>query len=134
MPNAMKFTFSDLIAGTVTSYRADEDTFTLQTIDGREFDVTLTSQTFAEVVRNLGEAYVDASGQMRDMLDRGRMLFAYGTFYPERGDFTFEAKRIVFVGRTSHDFVFERPNWWIHQVKEVADFYLRAQWPDGDID
>ncbi len=35
---------------------------------------------------------------------------------------------------TSHDFVFERPNWWIHQVKEVADFYLRAQWPDGDID
>ena len=34
MPNAMKFTFSDLIAGTVTSYRADEDTFTLQTIDG----------------------------------------------------------------------------------------------------
>jgi anti-anti-sigma factor len=134
MPNLMKFTFSDLIAGTVVSYRADEDTFTLQTIDGREFDVALTSQTFAEVVRNLGEAYVDATGQMRDMLDRGRMLYAYGTFYPEHNDYTFEAKRIVFVGRTSHDFVFERPNWWIHQVREVADFYLHAQWPDGDID
>lgn len=134
MPNLMKFTFSDLIAGTVVSYRADEDTFTLQTIDGREFDVALTSQTFAEVVRNLGEAYVDATGQMRDMLDRGRMLYAYGTFYPEHNDHTFEAKRIVFVGRTSHDFVFERPNWWIHQVREVADFYLHAQWPDGDID
>jgi anti-anti-sigma factor len=134
MPNLMKFTFSDLIAGTVVSYRADEDTFTLQTIDGREFDVALTSQTFAEVVRNLGEAYVDATGQMRDMLDRGRMLYAYGTFYPEHNDYAFEAKRIVFVGRTSHDFVFERPNWWIHQVREVADFYLHAQWPDGDID
>jgi len=134
MPNAIKFTFSDLVAGTVTSYRADEDTFSMQTIDGREFDVALTSQTFAEVVRNLGEAYVDASGQMRDMLDRGRMLYAYGTFYPEKGDYVFEAKRIVFVGRTSHDFVFERPNWWIHQVREVADFYLRAQWPDGNID
>src|SRR5215471_6794379 len=134
MPNQVRFTFSDLIAGTVTSYRADEDTFALQTIDGREFDVTLTSQTFAEVVRNLGEAYIDATGQMRDMLDRGRMLYAYGTFYPEKGDYTFEAKRIVFVGRTSHDYVFERPNWWIHQVREVADFYLRAQWPDGNID
>jgi anti-anti-sigma factor len=132
--NATRFTFSDLIAGTVTSYRADEDTFTLETIDGREFEVGLTSQTFAEVVRNLGEAYVDATGQMRDMLDRGRMLYAYGIFYPERGDFTFEAKRIVFVGRSSHDFVFERPNWWIHQIREVADFYLRAQWPDGNID
>jgi anti-anti-sigma factor len=132
--NDIKFTFSDLIAGTVSSYRADEDTFTLQTIDGRAFDVVLTGQTFAEVVRNLGEPYVDATGQMRDMLDRGRTLYAYGTFYPERGGYTFEAKRIVFVGRTAHDFVFERPNWWIHQVREVADFYLHAQWPDGDID
>jgi anti-anti-sigma factor len=132
--NDIRFTFSDLIAGTVTSYRADEDAFTLQTIDGRDFDVALTSQTFAEVVRNLGEPYVDATGSMRDMLDRGRALYAYGTFYPERGGYTFEAKRIVFVGRTAHDFVFERPNWWIHQIREVADFYLRAQWPDGDID
>jgi anti-anti-sigma factor len=130
----MHFTFSDLIAGTVVAYEADDDTFTLRTIDGRDFPVRLTGQTFAEVVRNLGEAYVDATGQMRDMLDRGRMLYAYGIFYPEGGDTNFEAKRIVFVGRTSHDFVFERPNWWIHQVREVADFYLRAQWPDGVID
>jgi anti-anti-sigma factor len=130
----MHFTFSDLIAGSVVAYKADEDAFTLRTIDGREFEVALTSQTFAEVVRNLGEAYVDATGQMRDMLDRGRMLYAYGIFYPEGGGATFEAKRIVFVGRTSHDFVFERSDWWIHQVREVADFYLRAQWPDGEID
>ena len=34
------------------------------------------------------------------MLDRGRMLFAYGVFYPEGGGTTFEAKHIVFVGRT----------------------------------
>jgi anti-anti-sigma factor len=134
MDSRMHFTFSDLIAGTVVSYEADDDTFTLRTIDGRDFPVKLTGQTFAEVVRNLGEAYVDATGQMRDMLDRGRMLYAYGVFYPEGGDTIFEAKRIVFVGRTSHDFVFERPNWWVHQVREVADFYLRAQWPSGEID
>jgi anti-anti-sigma factor len=134
MDSRMHFTFSDLIAGSVVAHQADEDTFTLRTIDGRDFDVRLTNQTFAEVVRNLGEAYVDATGQMRDMLDRGRMLYVYGIFYPEHGDYTFEAKRIVFVGRTSHDFVFERQNWWIHQVREVADFYLRAQWPDGVID
>jgi anti-anti-sigma factor len=130
----MHFTFSDLIAGTVVSYEADDDVFTLRTIDGREFPVRLTGQTFAEVVRNLGEAYIDATGQMRDMLDRGRMLYVYGLFYPEGGDTIFEAKRIVFVGRTSHDFVFERPNWWVNQVREVADFYLRAQWPSGEID
>jgi anti-anti-sigma factor len=130
----MHFTFSDTIAGTVVAYKADEDTFTLRTIDGREFEVALTNQTFAEVIRNLGEAYIDATGQMRDMLDRGRMLYAYGIFYPEGGSTTFEAKHIVFVGRTSHDFVFERPDWWVQQVRQVADFYLRAQFPDGEVD
>jgi anti-anti-sigma factor len=130
----MHFTFSDLIAGSVVAYKADEDTFTLRTIDGREFEVALTNQTFAEVIRNLGEAYVDATGQMRDMLDRGRMLYAYGIFYPEGGSATFEAKHIVFVGRTSHDFAFERPDWWVDQIREVANFYIRAQFPDGDID
>jgi anti-anti-sigma factor len=130
----MRFTFSDTIAGSVVAYRADEDTFTLRTIDGRDFEVKLTSQTFAEVIRNLGEAYIDASSQMRDMLDRGRMLFVHGLFYPEGGDTAFEAKHIVFVGRTSHDFVFERPDWWVQQVRAVADFYLSAQFPDGVID
>jgi anti-anti-sigma factor len=130
----MHFTFSDTIAGTVVAFKADEDTFTLRTIDGREFDVVLTNQTFAEVIRNLGEAYIDATGQMRDMLDRGRMLFAYGVFYPEGGSTTFEAKHIVFVGRTAHDYVFERPDWWVQQVREVGDFYLRAQFPDGNYD
>ena len=100
MDSRMHFTFSDTIAGSVVAYQADEDTFTLRTIDGREFEVALTNQTFAEVTRNLGEAYIDATGQMREMLDRGRILFVYGIFYPEGGDTVFEAKRIVFVGRT----------------------------------
>jgi anti-anti-sigma factor len=134
MGSKMNFTFSDTIAGSVVAYNADKDVFTLRTIDGREFDVALTNQTYAEVVRNLGEAFVDASGQMRDMLDRGRMLFAYGIFYPEGGEHNFEAKHIVFVGRSANDYVFESPNWWVNQVREVADFYLRAQWPDGEID
>ena len=65
------------------------------------------------------------------MLDRGRMLFAYGIFYPEGGGTNFEAKHIVFVGRSSTTIVFERPDWWVQQVREVADFYLNAQFPDG---
>ncbi len=134
MDSRMHFTFSDTIAGTVVAYKADEDAFTMRTIDGREFEVALTNQTFAEVIHNLGEAYVDATSQMRDMLDRGRMLFVYGIFYPEGAGAAFEAKHVVFVGRTAHDFAFERPDWWIRQVREVGNFFLKAQFPDGVID
>ena len=81
----------------------------MRTIDGREFDVQLTSQTFAEVIRNLGEAYVDATGSMRDMLDRAACCSRTGSSTPRAATPRFEAKHIVFVGRTSHDFAFERP-------------------------
>src|SRR5919201_325259 len=134
MDNKMRFTFADTIAGTVESYEADADRFRLRTIDGRHFDIALTATTYAELIRNLGEPYIDATGQMRDMLDRGRTLFAYGIFYPEGGGVTFEAKHLVFVGRTVHDFAFERPDWWVKQIKQLADFYLRAEWGDGPID
>ena len=92
-------------------------------------------QTFAEVVRNLGEAYVDATGQMRDMLDRGRMLFAYGIFYPEGGDTTFEAKHIVFVGRTLARLRLRaaRTGGCTRSARSPTST-CGAQWPDGNID
>jgi mannose/cellobiose epimerase-like protein (N-acyl-D-glucosamine 2-epimerase family) len=131
----MRFTFSDLIAGAVTGFDPERDSFGLQTADGREFEVGLTPTTYAELLRNLGEPYVDATGQMRDMFAPGRYLFAYGVFYPEGDGLPrFEAKHIVFVGRTPFDFLFERPDWWIIQIRSLADFYLRAQFGEGEID
>src|SRR4051812_25247043 len=124
----MHFTFSDTIAGSVVAYKADEDVFTLRTIDGRDFEVQLTSQTFAEVVRNLAEAYIDASGPIRDLLDRGRMLYAFGIFYPEGDGAVFEAQPVVAVGLTPQDFAVERPDWWVDQIREVAGFFTRAQY------
>ena len=70
------------------------------------------------------------TGQMREMLDRGRILFAYGIFYPEGDDTVFEAKHIIFVGRRSQEFVFERPDWWVQQV--ARDRGLLPQRPVAD--
>ncbi|HEV8603553.1 MAG TPA: AGE family epimerase/isomerase [Gaiellaceae bacterium] len=134
MSDTMRFTFSDTIAGAVTGFDPESDSFGLQTADGREFDVALTDTTYAELLRNLGEPYVDATGQMRDMLAPGRFLFAYGVFYPEGERHSFEAKHLVFVGRTPFDYMFEQPDWWITQVRSLAEFYLRAQFGEGEVD
>ncbi|MHC5719446.1 MAG: N-acyl-D-glucosamine 2-epimerase, partial [Nostoc sp.] len=61
-------------------------------------------------------------------------LFAYGIFYPEAGEQKFEAKHIVFLGRTENEYLFEKSNWWVKQIQSLADFYLKAQFEDGDID
>jgi mannose/cellobiose epimerase-like protein (N-acyl-D-glucosamine 2-epimerase family) len=130
------FTFSDLVAGYVKAVADTGGSFDLVTSDGREITVALTSTAYAEVVRNLGEPYHDATGQMRSMLVPGRYLFAYGVFYPDGQErsVSFEAKHLVFVGRSESEFAFERQDWWIKQVHQLADFYLGAQFGTGPID
>ena len=61
----LTFPFSDTIAGYVTGYEAALDRFDLRTTDGRLFTVGLTPTTQAELVRNLGEPYQDATGDLR---------------------------------------------------------------------
>jgi mannose/cellobiose epimerase-like protein (N-acyl-D-glucosamine 2-epimerase family)/anti-anti-sigma regulatory factor len=134
--NKIDFTFSDLIAGYVTQFDETKDTFSLKTSDNREFLVQLAPTAFGELVRNLGEAYRDATAQMREMLVPGRFVFAYGIFYPdgENGDCAFAANHLVFLGRSENEYLFETQNWWIKQVRQLADFYLEAEFGDGEID
>ena len=129
----MHFTFSDTIAGYVTA-GMEEGTFGLKTTDDREFRVKLTDATYAEVSRNLNEPWQDPGAPMEDLLTLGRYLFAYGVFYPEGGDYAFEAKHLVFVGRTAHEWRFESPDWWVKQIHALAEFYYQAQFPDGVVD
>ena len=112
----MAFSFADTIAGYVKRYDRNADSFTIETSDGREFTVELTDTTDAQLVRNLGEPYADATGQMRDMLVPGRYLFTYGVFYPEGGTHVYDAKMLTFPGARAHDFVFEKPDWWVKQI------------------
>lgn len=130
----MHFTFSDTIAGYVTSVDEGQKSFGLRTSDGREFWVKITAPTTGEIMRNLGEAYIDAGAPLEHMMKPGRYLFAYGIYYPERGNQIFEAKRIIFVGREENEYRFETPDWWLRQIQKLAEFYYNAQFPDGNVD
>ncbi len=130
--DAMAFSFADTIAGYVKRYDRNADRFTMETSDGREFTVGLTDTTNALLVRNLGEPYAEATAQMRDMLVPGRYLFTYGIFYPEKGGHVYDAKQITFPGARAHDYVFEKPDWWVKQIYQMADFYYKAEFGDGE--
>ena len=129
--DAMAFSFADTIAGYVKRYDRNADSFTLETTDGREFSVALTDTTNAQLVRNLGEPYADATAQMRDMLVPGRFLFTYGIFYPQGGTHVYEAKALTFPGARAHDYVFEKPDWWVKQIQQMGNFYYEAEFGTG---
>jgi anti-anti-sigma factor len=135
--NNIDFSFSDLIAGYVTKFepqRGTDGIFALKTSDDRDYEIALTPNTYAELVRNLGESYQDCTTQISSMLVSDRYLFVYGIFYPEGSQCQFEAKHIVFLGRTENDYQFENPDWWVNQVRQLANFYLKSQFEDGKID
>jgi mannose/cellobiose epimerase-like protein (N-acyl-D-glucosamine 2-epimerase family)/anti-anti-sigma regulatory factor len=131
--NDVAFTFSDLIMGYVGEYDPQRDALTLDTSDGRRFEVHLGPLTCAETLRNLGEAYHDATAVMRERFDPGRLVFVYGTFLPQPQGTRFEAKRVVFLGEHTDEFRFEERTWWVEQIRALADFYLNAEF-GGHID
>jgi mannose/cellobiose epimerase-like protein (N-acyl-D-glucosamine 2-epimerase family) len=132
------FTVSDLIAGYVIRYDSTRDAFGLKTSDGREFLVNLTptAHDYVEIVHNLGENYQNAADKLKEMLVPGRYLFVYGIFYPDgpSDEHGFEAKHIVFLGTGVEEYRFEEQDWWISQIRQLAEFYLKAEFDDGEID
>src|ERR1700730_10677458 len=130
----MQFTFSDMIAGYVTSFEKGKKIFTLKTAENQEFQIKLTDTTYAELLRNLGEPFQDPGVALENLLMPGRYLFACGIFYPEKGVLRFEAKRIILAGRNKDEYRFETPDWWVQQIRALADFYFNAQFPDGVVD
>ena len=131
--NEIDFTFSDLISGYVTRFDRNTDTYTVKTSGGKEFEVKLKSNTYAQLVRNLGDPYQDSTGPMREMLVPGRYLYTYGTYYPQGNGHAIEAQYIVFVGRKPDEYFVEKQDWWVKQVEQLGDFYLRAQFGDQSV-
>jgi mannose/cellobiose epimerase-like protein (N-acyl-D-glucosamine 2-epimerase family) len=130
--NTLDFTFSDLVAGYITGYEPGTDVVELHTSDGRPFTVKLTANTVGEMLRNLGEAYIDATAQLRGLLQPGRFVHVYGVFYPgEPGGTAFEAKHVMLFGKASDEYRFESQDWWLNQIRKIADFYLDSEFGPG---
>src|SRR5438067_11686443 len=128
--DGMKFTLADTIAGYVTSFDENEDSFGLRTSDGREFKVWLAPNTYSSAIRNFGEAYLDTTGQMRDILVPDRFLFTYGIFYHEADGHRYEAMQILFATHRGTEYVFGQPSWRSDEARAVADLNRRGQFQD----
>jgi mannose/cellobiose epimerase-like protein (N-acyl-D-glucosamine 2-epimerase family) len=127
MNTTVDFTFSDTIAGYVTTFDRETGTFGLKTSHGKEYLLKLTHNTFARLVQNLDEGYQDATGRIAEFLTQGSFLYAYCIFYPEEGTFRIECKSLIFPGNAPGTYSQEDPEWWVHQVKSIADSYLKWQ-------
>ena len=129
-----KAPYSDLIAGYVTSSNAADGSFKVKTPGGDELTVKTNSATYAEQTRNLGDGWTNPPKGYQEMLTPGQYVFAFGLWYPQGGAEFLEAKHLLFPATSKDDYVFEAPDWWVNQIREIGDFYLNGQFGDGAID
>ena len=123
----LPFTISDTIAGYVGSVDRAGQSFTLTTSGGVEYTAHLAPNLFARFAFNLDEPYADCTGRIGELLKPGQLVYAYGVFYPHGDETKFEAKSLVFPGDGVGIYRQEEPNWWVHQIRSIADSYLKWQ-------
>jgi len=126
------FSFSDSTAGYV-EYR-EGTRVGLRTLDGRSVTVHLTDVTYAQRLRNLGQAYQDATGSLDELLRPGAFLFSYGPVYPRDGGLHFQATQLIIVSEPDHRPPYEGAGWWTEQLRQLAGFYRRSQFGTARID
>lgn len=122
--------FSDLLAGAVRRVDPAAGTFALATAAGTTFTVHLTGRTRAALLRNLGEPERTVRGPWTAQLSPGRALAVYGTFFPAQAH-RFEAQEVWFPASAAGLYRFEEPGWWVDQLRQLADFYMKSQLPQG---
>ncbi|MBW4689729.1 MAG: AGE family epimerase/isomerase [Komarekiella atlantica HA4396-MV6] len=132
----MSFSFSDTIAGYITAFNRSEKSFGIKTSDGREYQAYLTPSAYGRISQNLEEPYLDCTARFGEMLTPGQHVFAYGVFYPHGQDYKFEVKYLVFPGDEPNKYRHEEPDWWVKQIRSIADSYLKWQfgYPEQAID
>jgi mannose/cellobiose epimerase-like protein (N-acyl-D-glucosamine 2-epimerase family) len=128
------FTFSDTIGGYVTNFNRAEKCFGIKTSDGREYTAYLTPTAYGRIAQNLEDPYNDATGRFAELLSPGQHVFAYGVFYPDNG--RFEVEWMVFPGESVGQYRHEEPDWWVKQIRSIANSYLKWQfnYPNEEID
>lgn len=132
----LKFTFSDSIAGYVTKFNRVDRSFKVKTSEGQEYTLFITPMTYARVTQNLDEGYIDATGRLAEFLEEGNLVYSYCIFYPKGDDYRIEVKSMIFPGDKPETYRHEEPDWWIKQVRSIADSYLNWQfnYPESPID
>ncbi len=132
--NQINFTFSDTIAGYVTGFDQDADSFGLRTTDDREYAVKFAPGTYAWIANNLEEPRQWVGGQMRDMLQAGPLPVRLRRLLP-RGRRQHLRGAVHHLRRPHGRQLGLRAPGLVGQADRVlGDFYLKAQFGDQPVD
>lgn len=127
-PPSVRF---DRVQGVVLSASPKDRTLELRLPDGKAQRLRIASNASLRSIRGLDERELMIDPSNLAAIQPGMRISASGLFYSDAPELV--AKEIVVLSGTDGVPLYESPEWWESQARELADFWIRAQFGDGDI-
>ncbi len=120
----------DRLQGIVEAVDRDQREIRLKLPNGAERPVRVWTGAYLHSLRNLDERQRLIEPPSALDLPVGSRLAASGLLY--EGDPVLIAKEIAIFGLSDEDLVFEQPDWWSSQARDIANFWILHQLGAGD--
>lgn len=119
------------VQGLVESVDAEARIVTLKLVDGSAQKVRIAANAYIHSLQDL-----DGRQRMQDLsgmsaLQKGARVAVSGLEYSDQPEII--AKEVTILGTSDNDLLFEQSDWWSSQARDEADFWIRAQFGEGEI-
>lgn len=121
----------DRVQGIVVEANPQDGAVVLQMPGGKKQTVRAASNAYVRTLRNLDGRERVPDSQGLAALKPGAWLAATGLIYSDSPELM--AKELALFGSDARSLVFEQADWWSAQARDVADFWIRAQFGKGEI-
>jgi len=121
----------DRVQGVVVEADPQDGRVVLQMPGGKQQTLRVAANASVRTLRNLDERERQLDPRGSAELQPGAWIAAAGLHYSDSPELM--AKEIAVFGSNARSLVFEQSNWWSEQAREVADFWIRAQFGNGEI-
>jgi len=119
------------VQGTVVSVNPDTRIVELLLPGGSVQKVRITDNAYLHALRGLDERARIPDPKGLEAFRPGARVAASGLVYSDAPELV--AKEVAFFSGSEAPPVFEDPDWWSSQARELAEFWIRVQFGEGDV-
>jgi mannose/cellobiose epimerase-like protein (N-acyl-D-glucosamine 2-epimerase family) len=120
----------DRVQGTVNAVNRDSALVVLTLADGSTQRLRIAANAYLHPLMGLDERFRRPYPNGMTSFAPGTRIAASGLVYADRPELV--AKEVTFFDHAVNKPIFEDPDWWSSQAKELADFWIKTQFGPGD--
>ncbi len=120
------------VQGIVEAVSPDTRELRLRLVDGSLQPVRVAGNAYVHSLRDLDERERMRDSAGMEVFQKGARVAASGLVYSDVPELV--AKEVTVFGGGDEKLVYEQADWWSSQARDIADFWVRSQFGEGEIE